>query len=182
MVAVTALPRARALTQADLAATPDDGHRYELIDGSLVVTPAPSLRHQLVLAGLNAVLRDAVPPDLRVLFAPADVVLAEDSVLQPDLFVARRSDLGGRDLRVPPLLAVEVLSPSTRAIDLHLKRARYETAGSPGYWVVDPDLPAITAWELQAGRYREVAHVEGGQEFTAREPFPVTVVPAKLLD
>jgi hypothetical protein len=90
--------RSRPLTRADLDDMPDDGHRYELIDGVLVVTPAPSWRHQTMLAGLNEVVRRACPGELQVLFAPFDVALDEDSVLQPDLLVARRSDFTARDL------------------------------------------------------------------------------------
>ena len=182
MGTVTTLPRGRALTRRDLAAMPDDGHRYELIDGTLVVTPAPSRRHQRMSFRLGVVLDAACPKDLEVLAAPFDVALADDSILQPDLVVARRSDLTERDLPVAPLLAVEVLSPSTRRIDLTLKRSRYETAGCPSYWVVDPDEPALTAWELRDGDYVEVAHVLGGEEFTAMLPFQVTVTPARLLD
>ncbi|MFD1506389.1 Uma2 family endonuclease [Georgenia yuyongxinii] len=104
-----------------------------------------------------------------------------DTVLQPDVLVARRSDLSERDLPAPPVLAVEVLSPSTRLIDLHLKRARYEAAGTPSYWVVDPDEPALTAWELIEGRYVRVAHVAGEETFTATAPFAVDVRPADLI-
>ena len=109
MDAVTTLPRGRPLTRDDLESMPDDGHRYELIDGSLIVTPAPSVDHQRVLAALHLLLHAACPPDLEVLFAPVDVALAEDTVMQPDLLVARRRDLTQRDLPRAPALAVEVI-------------------------------------------------------------------------
>jgi Uma2 family endonuclease len=182
METVTTLPPSRPLTRADLESMPDDGHRYELVDGTLVVTPAPSPRHQIVLLQLTRRLADACPADLRVLFAPLDVALGDDTVLQPDLLVARRSDLTERDLPGAPLLAVEVLSPSTRRIDLTLKRSRYEAAGCPSYWVVDPDEPSLTAWELRGGEYAEVALVVGDQEFAALTPYPVRITPTRLLD
>ena len=92
---------------------------------------------------------------MQVLFAPFDVLLAEDSMLQPDLLVAARADFTEQDLPVAPLLAVEILSPSTRQIDLTLKRARDEAAGCPSYGVVDPDKPSITAWkDCQPSRNR----------------------------
>ena len=160
MGTVTTHPRSRPLTRRDLDAMPDDGHRSELIDGCLVVTPAPTPRHQIVVSGLLRLLSTACPADLRVLVAPLDVVLADDTVVQPDVLVARRDDFTERDLPVAPLLAVEVLSPSTRRVDVTLKRARYEAAGCPSYWVLDPDHPSLTAWNLQDG-YVEVAHVEG---------------------
>lgn len=182
MGTVTTMPRGRAFTRQDLDAMPDDGHRYELIDGTLVVTPAPSPRHQIVVGALYRVLTAACPVDLRVLFAPLDVALTTDSVLQPDLLVARRADFTSRDLPIAPLLAVEVLSRSTRRVDLTLKRSRYESAGCASYWVVDPDLPSLTAWDLHDGTYVEVGHVVGDEQFDASLPFDVAVVPARLLD
>jgi Uma2 family endonuclease len=182
MGTVTTLPSSRPLTRRDLDAMPDDGHRYELIDGCLVVTPAPTPRHQIVVSGLLRLLSTACPAGLRVLMAPLDVVLADDTIVQPDVLVARRDQFTERDLPVAPLLVVEVLSPSTRRLDVSLKRARYEAAGCPSYWVVDPDHSSLTAWNLQDGRYVEVAHVEGDQEFVAELPFAVTARPRRLLD
>jgi Uma2 family endonuclease len=182
MGTVTTLPRGRAITRADLDAMPDDGHRYELIDGTLVVTPAPSYRHQTVVGGLHLLLATACPSELRVLMAPFDVALAQDSILQPDLLVARRSAFTPRDLPGSPLLAVEVLCPSTSRVDLTLKRSRYEAAGCPSYWVVDPDEPALTAWELRDGEYVEVGHASGAEQYTATMPYDVVISPARLLD
>jgi Uma2 family endonuclease len=159
---------------------PDDGHRYELIDGVLVVTPAPTPRHQVVSSNLNDRLRAACPSDLVVLYAPLDVVLDDHTALQPDLLVTRRADLSERNLPVAPLLAVEVLSPSTRLVDLNLKRARYEAAGCPSYWVIDPTELSLIAWELQHGEYVEVASASGAEEFVATAPYDVVVVPADL--
>lgn len=181
MGTVTTLPRSRALTRSDLVAMPDDGHRYELIDGTLIVTPAPSRRHQRIVGRLFMRLETSCPEDLEVLFAPFDVALADDTVVQPDLLVARRSDFTERELPVAPLLCIEVLSPSTRRVDLTLKRSRYEAAGCPTYWVVDPDEPSLTAWELTDGAYVEVAHVVGDEEYAAAAPYDVTVSPARLL-
>jgi Uma2 family endonuclease len=182
MEAVTTLPRGRALTVRDLESMPDDGHRYELIDGALIVTPAPSIRHQTASAELFFVLRQACPADLKVLAAPTDVLLADDTGVQPDLLVARRADFTEKNLPVAPLLAVEILSPSTRLIDLNLKRARFERAGVASYWVVDPDRPSLVAFELRDGAYVEVADVAGDESWTALAPFDVTVVPARLVD
>lgn len=182
MRTMTLLPQSRPLCRDDLAALPDDGHRYELIDGALIVTPAPGTRHQTVVGGLHLLLHAACPPDLKVLLAPFDVALTEQTVVQPDVLVTRRSDLTERDLPRAPLLAVEVLSPSTRHIDLTLKKATYETAGCPSYWVVDPLVPALTAWDLHDGRYVEAAHVAGAEAYDATAPFAVRVVPNDLID
>lgn len=182
MEGVTTLPRGQAYTRADLETMPDDGHRYELVDGTLVVTPAPSPRHQIAVVNLVLVLSPACADELRVLTAPLDVALATDTVLQPDVLVARRSDLTERDLPTAPVLAIEVLSPSTRRVDLTLKRSRYEAAGCPSYWVVDPDQPSVTVWELRDESYVEVAHVEGDEVLEVTRPFPVVLAAAQLLE
>ena len=181
MEAVTTLPR-RPLTVADLDTMPDDGHRYELIEGALLVTLAPSVRHQIVCVALLSVLRDACPPHLRVLTAPLDVVLGESTAVQPDLLVARRKDFTEKNLPNAPLLAVEVLSPSTQLVDLNLKKAAYEQAGVASYWTVDPSLPRLTAWELQNGTFMQVADVAADEAWTADLPYRVTIVPAALVD
>jgi Uma2 family endonuclease len=179
---VTTLPRALPFTQADLAAMPDDGYRRELIDGVLIVTPSPGYDHQSVSGHLFLAMAHACPAELKVLYAPFDVALADDTVLIPDLLVARRDSFTRKNLPTAPLLAIEILSPSTRRIDLTLKWARFEAAGCPSYWVVDPLEPSLTAWELRDGSYVEVARVRGDEPFDATLPFPVRIVPAQLLD
>jgi Uma2 family endonuclease len=181
MSVVTPLPHGRPLTRADLDRMPDDGHRYELVDGVLVVSPSPRRVHQRAVLRLLRLLDDACPAELEVLGAPFDVVLASDTVMIPDVLVARRSDFTDRDLPTAPVLVVEVLSPSTRRFDLMLKRSRFEAAGANAYWVVDPDEPYLIAWELRAGSYVEVAHVSADEPYHATVPFAVTVVPSSLV-
>lgn len=168
-------------TPAYLETTPDDGLRYELIDGVLVVTPAPSVPHQVVVGELFVLLRAAATEGCRVLFAPLDVALDDATVVIPDVIVARRSDLTPKNLPAAPLLAVEVLSPSTRRIDRTRKFEKYQRAGIPSYWIVDPLVPSLVAWELRDGAYVRVAEVSGEEAFAATAPFPVTVVPAALV-
>jgi Uma2 family endonuclease len=174
--------RGQHFTRQDLAAMPDDGHRYELVDGAIVVTPAPSPLHQRVAFNLAKALDAASPPGIDVLLAPLDVALSNDSVLQPDVVVAPRAAFTDRDLPKAPLLVVEVLSPSTRIIDLNLKRDRYQRAGCPSYWVVDPDVPSITAWKLLDGVYVEAASASGEESFATTQPYAVTLSPARLTD
>lgn len=169
------------ITRAELDAMPDDGRRHELLDGILLVTPAPAPMHQVAAARLARVLGNAAPAGLEVLPAPLDVVLAKDTIVQPDVLVARFSDLTDRDLPTAPLLAVEVLSPSTRRYDLLLKRARYEAAGTPSYWVVDPGVPSIIAWELRDGVYAEAGRATGDEPLELTEPYAVRIVPADLV-
>jgi Uma2 family endonuclease len=122
------------------------------------------------------------PSYLTVLPAPFDVVLADDTVLQPDLLVARRSDFTAHDLPSAPLLVVEVLSPSTRLIDLNLERALYQASGVSSYWVIEPDGPALTAWELRGDEYVEVAQAVGEDEYATVTPYSLVIVPARLVD
>ena len=182
MTAVTALPFSRPLTRADLDHLPEDGHRYELIDGSLIVSPGPRLPHQDVVGSLYLLLRAACPPHLKVVLAPFDVVLADDTVVMPDLLVAPREQFTVQELPGGPLLAVEVLSPSTRRVDLLLKRDRLQAAQVPSYWLVDPDVPAVTVLELRDGVYEQVGHVTGGQALEVDRPFRVRLVPGELQD
>jgi Uma2 family endonuclease len=177
-----ALPWGVPLTEDDLATMPDDGHRYELLDGTLLVTPAPNIGHQRVVTTLAFILRSARRPGQTVLVAPTDVRLSPVTVLEPDVLVARGVDFTPARLEGPPLLAVEVLSPSTRHIDRGTKRLAYEAAGVPAYWLVDPDVPSLTVLELEDGRYVERATVAGDEPFHATVPFAVSVVPARLLD
>lgn len=181
MGVMTTLPRGRGLVVEDLEAMPDDGNRYELLDGVLVVTPSPGIPHQWAQAELFTLLRQHCPPDLKVLMAPLDV-LSPDTAVQPDILVAQRSDLTGEYLMVQPLLAVEVLSPSTRAHDLNVKFTRYERYGILSYWVVDPERLSLVAWELRGGRYVEVADVGPDDAWAATRPFEVTVHPGRLRD
>ena len=183
-VMTSVIPHGRPFTVDDLEGFPDDGNRYELIDGMLLVSPAPSWEHQEVGLSLFTQLRALCPPDLRALAAPFAVQTALDSEVQPDVIVARYVDFRSKNLPVAPLLAVEVLSRSTRLKDLNLKKAHYERIGVEAYWILDPEDPgALTVFELDdAGSYGQVAHVEGDEEFVASRPFDVTVVPARLLD
>ena len=132
-------------------ALPDDGNRYELVSGALVVTPAPAPLHQSILAALF----ERMSPYLqhtgagRVLWSPADLAFGEDEILQPDLFVLPSSlPRGFRKWSEVSmlLLAVEVLSPSTARYDRILKRRRYQRAGVPEYWIVDPDARVVERW------------------------------------
>ncbi len=139
-------------TIEDLLALPDDGLRHELLDGEHVVTPAPSPPHQWVVGTVWRVLSLATADrrDLAVLTGPADVRLGPRSLVQPDLFVI------GLDPSAPlhttwesmpaPLLAVEVLSPSTARHDRGKKRHLYLDAGVEEYWIVDIAARIIERW------------------------------------
>jgi Uma2 family endonuclease len=172
----------RPFTVDDLEAMPDDGKRYELIDGMLFVSPAPGTRHQKVVARLIVALETVCPSDLHVLPAPFAVRPSATMELRPDLLVARDEELTEKLLPTAPVLAVEVLSPSTALNDLNTKKAAYERLGVPSYWIVDPHQPGLTMFELDAhGRYHTVAEVKNDDTFHATHPFPVRITPLALL-
>ncbi|MGL5809037.1 MAG: Uma2 family endonuclease [Nocardioides sp.] len=184
MVTMTLLEQYRPLTADDLEAhyqaSPDDRNRYEIIDGTLIVTPAPAIPHQRAVGRLYSALVAACPRQLEVMLAPLDVKFAETTVLQPDLLVATKLALGGKKMVGGPLLAVEVLSPSTRLIDLNLKFATYQQWSTAGYWVVDPIESRITAWELADQAYAVRADAGPGEKFAVDLPFPLRLDPASL--
>jgi len=181
MSSVTLLQHDGDWTVDDLRALPDDGLQYELADGVLLVSPAPRPAHQRALARLLVALVQECPPELEVFPAPLDFQPTARRSLQPDLLVVRKQDIGELAIHRPLLLAVEILSPSTRTKDLLVKRALYEESGVAAMWVVDLEEPGITGWTLLDGRWSDERHATGEQEFSPNLPFPVVVRPASLL-
>lgn len=175
------MPRDHEWTVADLDQLPDDGLRYELCDGVLLVSGSPSKAHQRAQRGLFALLLRATPPDHEVFVAPMAFQPTDRRSFQPDLLLARRDDPSDDAVRTPLLLAVEVLSPSTRSVDLLLELGVYAESGVQAYWVVDPLEPSITAWSLVDGTYAEAGTATGTAALELTHPFPVSVVPADLL-
>lgn len=172
----------RPFTVKDLEGMPDDGRRYELIDGTLLVTPAPTPRHQKISMKLGSRLDAVCPDDLHVFAAPIAVRPSDILEVQPDLLVCRDSDLTDKVLPVAPLLAVEILSPSTGLNDLNTKKAVYERLGVPSCWIIDPEGPTLTVFEFGAdGLYEQTAVVKADEVFEATAPFPVRFSPAELL-
>jgi Uma2 family endonuclease len=170
-------------TVRDLEKTPDNGNRFELVEGMLLVSPAVGFRHQKVVAQLVIRLDAACPPGMHVLPAPFAVRLSESLQVLPDVLVARQEDLSEPYLSAAPVLAVEVMSPSSELLDLTNKKVIYERMGVPSYWVIDPLDPKLIVFELDesGSRYELVAEVEGDKAFEAAQPFAVRIVPADLL-
>ena len=169
----------RPFTVAELDRMPDDGRRYELLDGALIVSPRPTTIHQFVAMRMLRVLADACPEDLCVVPEPA-VELNPQTEFDPDLVVVRMDQIGGAKFTEPPLLVVEIRSPSTALIDLNRKKAAYERFGVVSYWIVNPDpaQPELTIFELRDGRYAVEAKTSA--PFTAGQPFAVRIIPDHL--
>lgn len=177
-------PAGQLFTVDDLDRMPEDGRRYELLDGVLIVSPRPRVLHQEVAFQLAVQLREACPAQLRVIPEPA-VMLTRITEFDPDIVVIRRELLREAKVTEPPLLIVEVRSPSTALIDLNRKKSAYEQFGVPSYWIVDPDpdRPELTVFELGPdGRYEECGRAHGTAPFRALRPFAVDIVPARLVE
>lgn len=156
------------LTYEDLLRTPNDGQRYEIIGGKLIVSSSPARIHQLLSMRLTDPLYDLQKAGLgEVYAAPTDVKLSEHDWVVPDLIFIRRERVNAlwadhRFVDGPPDLVIEILSPSTRAGDLGDKETLYAAAGVQEYWWVDGNRETVTALALVDGRYVPIP-VENGQ-------------------
>lgn len=179
------LPRWRALTWDDRQKLPDDGRRYEIIDGSLHVSASPTPRHQVATGRLRDLLLAAAPDDVEVM-ETVDIDLGP-SVLEPDVLVVRAGAAYSDDPKLAPadlLFAAEVVSRSSRRMDRMVKPSILAEAGVPAYWLVEldgPGTPAVVVHAPDGGVYREVVTIRAGEAVTVDVPFPVEVRPAELV-
>lgn len=173
------------LTYKDYEALPADGRRYELHDGGLSVTPAPSPLHQEISGNLFRILAQHVKARGagNVFYSPIDCIVSDITVVQPDLLYldpGRLNLVRDRGIEGPPTLMVEILSPTTTAIDRSTKRQLYAKYGVPHYWIVDPEARVVEAYVLSEGAYQLSARV-AGSEPVSLPPFPaLAFVPASL--
>jgi Uma2 family endonuclease len=179
------LPKGREWSWADLEQIPDDdGHRYEIVDGSLHVSPGPSRPHQVAASRLVRLLADAAPNDVEVLEAvgvemPHNVFLPDVVVLPAEL----AHTFGGALKPDQVLLAVEVVSPGSRRMDRMVKPSVLAENGVVAYWrveLVGPGAPTVVMHELSDDVYREVGTVRAGESVVVDAPFPVELRPAEL--
>lgn len=167
MVAKPRFPTLTRMTVADYDALPDDGPRYELIDGDLIEIPAPTPLHQAVQAHLLALMHLFVLQRGllgRVFGAPLDVQLS-GRIVQPDiLYISseRIAIITDRRIVGAPDLVLEVSSPSTEDYDRGDKRELYRMAGVREYWVIDTEARSATLWTLVGNRYKELPQDRDG--------------------
>ena len=143
---------------AELCQWADDGRRYELYDGEVIVVPAPMPRHQLVTLRISHLLLDfAKASGGLALASPIDIAFTEHDVLQPDVVLFRRERRSQIDMmeviRIAPDLAVEIVSRSTEARDRGRKMQMFAGFGVGEYWVVDPVRNVLEIYQLQRGGY-----------------------------
>lgn len=156
----------RRWTREEVLALPDDGNRYELVDGELLMTPSPRMPHQDASSELEVILHHYVNENGvgKLHHSPADLELRSGQVVQPDIFVS--SLINGRRAREwsevgIPLLIIEVLSPNYESHDREVKRVLYQRLGVPVYWIVDLGARAVEVWTPRATRPRiETARLE----------------------
>jgi Uma2 family endonuclease len=169
------------LTYEDYCALPDDGRRYEILDGDLYMSPSPEEPHQNVVLNLGAILRDHVRRHGlgKVYIAPFDVVLDENDVVEPDvIFVSkvRRPKLVMGRIRGAPDLLVEVISPSSVERDRRDKRNLYARCGVNWYWIIDPDKQSVLELRLVENGYAVVSETSDPGPFTP-QLFPGLQIP-----
>lgn len=169
----TLRPEPIRLNYGDYCALPNDGKRYEILDGGLHVSPSPRTTHQRVLQKLWSILDQHVGQRKlgEVFLAPLDVLLSDTDIVQPDIvFVARAnaSIITEENIRGIPDLVVEVLSQSNPKYDTRDKRHVYARCGVPFYWMVDPQNKTLTELQLVERDYAQVAQCKAGDAFSPR--------------
>jgi len=145
-------------TYEDYLAFPEDGKRYEIIEGDCFMSPAPRTRHQQVSRNLLTILHTYLKRTKlgEVFDAPADVIFSDTNIVQPDLLVvlaARTSIITEKNIQGVPDLVIEILSETTRKMDEVVKKKLYERHGVLEYWIVDPELALVKIYRLTDGRY-----------------------------
>jgi Uma2 family endonuclease len=155
---------ATKLTYQDYLELPDDGNRYEIIDGELFVNPAPVPQHQRIVRNVCRALDrhfERVGGG-EVLWAPLDIVLRDDRIVQPDVAVfvgERRQIIGPKNVQGAPDLVVEVISPGSRRLDEIEKRRLYERSGVTEYWIIDPELELLKIYRRTVAAFERVAEI-----------------------
>ncbi|MCW2620678.1 MAG: hypothetical protein JWL64_280 [Frankiales bacterium] len=169
-------------TVDDLHALPEDGMRHELLDGTLLVNPLPSIGHQLAAARLSTALAAAAGEAYEVLEAVG--VLLPAGLLVPDVVVAHAPAVhrGGRELRAADVVAVvEIVSPSSRTQDRSWKPEAYAEAGIATYLRVELDEPAVFAFTLVDARYSEEHVLRGSTSRELHVPFAISLAATDLV-
>lgn len=181
-------PHFRATSDAgyaveDLHDLADDGYRYEIFDGSLVVTPPPALPHAATTTNLRDRLYDQAPRHLRVVEGSA-IYPNRNNYYVPDLVVVRNEALASSAIGFDPrdvLLAIEVVSPSNPTNDLVFKRELYARFGIVEYWIADRRDRSLAVLRLaDDGKYADVATLHPGERWRSDTPFPLVIDPGEL--
>jgi len=176
-----AVPDIYGYTTADLHALPDDGRRWELIDGSLIVSPSATIDHNTIALWIATILWDSKLSDEFVIGTDQSATIDDHNEPRPDVIVAPADYLQQSPFPIEGAqLVVEVISPTSVLRDTETKRALYARAGVPAYWIVVPDAdkPTISLAELvldePGGSYRFATHYTT-EVFETTTPWPIRV-------
>ncbi len=171
-MSTVSMPGPYRLTCRDWLEFPETGYFYEIIDGELFVTPAPSIEHQRLSRDLQfrllEHLRHAGAGE--ILNAPVGVKLRDDVVLEPDLLIIKRDSaarISEQLIDGAPDVVIEILSPGSARRDLGIKRSAYEAAGVTEYWIVDPESESIEVLVLDRGSYARHGLFRRGDALTS---------------
>lgn len=161
------------LTYADYCALPDDGRRYEILDGELFVSPSPIRIHQRIVLNLLLILDPYIRQNRlgEINIAPFDVLLSKHNIVEPDLIfvsTARSRVITDKNIQGAPDLLIEVLSPSTKQRDLRKKRDIYGEWGVDWYWIIDPEGGTLLELQRIDKAFTEVSHPARGASFTPK--------------
>ncbi len=161
------------LTYQDYETFPDDGNRYEIIDGEVFVSPPPITAHQWASAELTWLLGSHIRQHGlgRLFYAPFAVMLGPHDVFEPDIvFISheRMSLVEVKGMRGSPDLCIEIASPSTRVYDRTVKSERYARFGVNEYWIIDPDAKTVEVFALWRGTYAAIAFARGDDRVPSR--------------
>ncbi|MFB3924015.1 MAG: Uma2 family endonuclease [Terriglobia bacterium] len=164
------------LTYEDYCLFPNDGKRYEIIDGELFVTPSPRSLHQIIVSNLHLELGQFVKSRKlgRLYVAPLDVVFSRFDVVEPDLLYisqARSAVLTEKNVQGSPDLVVEVLSETTADVDRTTKLKLYARYGVQEYWIIDPLGPSAQIYRRKAGSL-DLAATHQPEDFLTSPLFP----------
>lgn len=165
----------------DVIAVVHQGNRT-IADSTRRFGVQPWAPHQDVVGNRHLMMRAACPPALKVVLAPFDVVLADDTAIVPDLLVAAAQPADGRQPARGAAAVGRGAVASTRRFDRLVERERLQEAGCRSFWLIDLGDAAVTVLELRDGTSEQVAHVVGDQAYDTRLPFPVRLVPSELQD
>jgi Uma2 family endonuclease len=176
------IPRA-PISYEQWLAMPETSSPVDVVAGVPIMSPAPQGLHQYVLENLFGMLLGACPEGLRPAISPRDWVLWQIPlhVRQPDLMVVTVQQARAPRLDQPPLLAVEVLSPTSRERDLVTKPAEYAKAGLRHLWLVDPAVPEMVSKRWDGEAWIEVGRATSDQALALTAPFEIIIVPSALL-
>jgi Uma2 family endonuclease len=157
-------------TYEDYIHLPDDGKRYQIIEGEIYMTPAPIPYHQSILINLLILLRDFAENYKlgKIYCAPCDVILSDENIVQPDIFFIskeREYIITEKNIQGAPDLVVEILSPSTAMLDKTLKIKLYEKFKVKEYWLADPGKREMEVLTLKGKSFESVGVFKGEESF-----------------